>query len=75
MKRGTIVAFGEAPRLLPTFGYACSYRPTFLRYYLNRLAEWGFAIDSDLQDGIFRRYLGDTNDVGRGEILVRDQPE
>lgn len=75
MKRGTIVAFGEAPQLLPTFRYACSYQPTFLRYYLNRLAEWGFVFDQDLRDGIFRRYLGDMNDVGRGEILVRDKPE
>lgn len=75
MKRGTIVSFGEAPPLLPTFRYACSYQPTFLRYYLNRLAEWGLLFDQDLRDGVFRRYLGDMNDVGRGEILVRDQPE
>jgi formylmethanofuran dehydrogenase subunit C len=75
MKRGSIVAFGEAPRLLPTFRYACRFRPIFVRYYLSRLADWGFSVDQDLQDGTFRRYLGDMNDVGRGEILLRDQPE
>ncbi|GAB4244196.1 MAG: formylmethanofuran dehydrogenase subunit C [Thermoleophilia bacterium] len=75
MKRGTIVAFGDAPELLPTFRYACRFQPTFLRFYLHRLSEWGLPIDSGLVDGLFRRYLGDMNEVGRGEILVRDQPQ
>lgn len=75
MKRGTIVAFGEAPELLPTFRYACRFQPTFLRSYLGYLSEKGLSIDPDLMDSSFRRYLGDINDVGRGEILVRDQSQ
>ncbi|MHB0980175.1 MAG: formylmethanofuran dehydrogenase subunit C [Thermoleophilia bacterium] len=75
MKRGTIVAFGDAPELLPTFRYACRFQPTFLRFYLRRLSYSGLSIDSGLADGLFRRYLGDLNEVGRGEILVRDQPQ
>ncbi|MFH0915559.1 MAG: formylmethanofuran dehydrogenase subunit C [bacterium] len=75
MKRGSIVALGEAPELLPTFRYACRYQPAFLRFYARRLAEWGLPVDVDLMDGFFRRYVGDMNALGKGEILVHDQPE
>lgn len=74
MKRGTIVAFGEAPDLLPTFRCACRYEPVFLRCYARRLSEWDLFRDPHLTDGVFRRYVGDLNTVGKGEILVRDQP-
>jgi formylmethanofuran dehydrogenase subunit C len=73
MKRGTIVAFGETPALLPTFTYSCTYRPVSLRPYLRQLSAWGLAGEAELADGAFRRYLGDMNTVGKGEILIRDQ--
>jgi formylmethanofuran dehydrogenase subunit C len=72
MKRGTIVTFSDAPELLPTFRYACRFQPAFLRFYLRRMSEWGLSIDEDSMDGSFRRYVGDMNEVGRGEILIRD---
>ena len=75
MKRGTIVAFGEAPELLPTFRYACSYRPVFLQCYLRSLGATGLIKGSGLPDGEFRRYVGDMNSGGRGEVLVRDQSQ
>ena len=75
MKRGTIVAFGEAPELLPTFRYACSYRPVFLRCYLRDLEATGLVESPGLPDGEFRRYVGDMNSGGRGEVLVRVQPQ
>lgn len=75
MKRGTIVAFGDAPALLPTFRYACRFQPAFLRFYVRRLSDWGLDIDPGLADGLFLRYLGDMNGVGRGEVLVRDQSQ
>src|SRR5665647_58485 len=75
MKRGTIVAFGEAPELLPTFRYACSYRPVFLRCYLQSLEASGLIESPGLPDGEFRRYVGDMNSGGRGEVLVRDQSQ
>jgi len=75
MKRGTIVAFGEAPELLPTFRYACSYRPVFLRCYLRSLEASGLIASPGLPDGEFRRYVGDMNSGGRGEVLVRDQSQ
>lgn len=74
MKRGTIVALGGvADGLLPVFRYACSYRPSFLRYYLRRLREWGLPVTPDQMEGIFRRYAGDITTLGKGEILVYDQ--
>jgi len=75
MKRGTIVAFGEAPELLPTFRYACSYRPVFLQCYLRSLEASGLIESPGLPDGEFRRYVGDMNSGGRGEVLVRDQSQ
>ncbi len=75
MKRGTIVAFGEAPELLPTFRYACSYRPVFLRCYLQSLEASGLLDGRVLPDGEFRRYVGDMNSGGGGEVLVRDQSQ
>ena len=79
MKRGTVVAFGEAPALIPTFRYACTYRPVYLDVYLRRLREWGLLRDGDLEGadggGVFRRYVGDMNTVGKGEILIRDQSQ
>jgi formylmethanofuran dehydrogenase subunit C len=74
MKRGTIVALGgTADGLLPVFRYACSYHPTFLRFYLRRLREWGLPVTEEQVEGVFRRYTGDITAVGKGEILVYDQ--
>ncbi len=74
MKRGTIVALGGLEDgLLPTFRYACSYRPTFLRFYLLRLREWGLPVTEEQVEGVFRRYTGDVTTLGKGEILVYDQ--
>lgn len=81
MKRGTVVVFGEAPVLLPTFRYACTYRPVYLDVFLRRLRAWGLLGEGDLGGGngdgeaVFRRYVGDMNTVGKGEILIRDQSQ
>ena len=74
MKRGTIVVLGGlADGLLPTFRYACTYRPAFLRFYLRRLREWGLPVVQEQIEGLFRRYSGDITTLGKGEILVYDQ--
>jgi formylmethanofuran dehydrogenase subunit C len=75
MKRGTIVGFGEAPELLPTFRYACTYRPVFMQYYLRQLTEWGHLSENELDAEVFARYVGDLNAGGRGEVLLRDRSE
>lgn len=73
MKRGTIGLFaGGSPDMLPTFKYACTYRPTFLRLYLRHLAALGFAVPEGCLDAAYRRYCGDFLELGKGEILVRE---
>lgn len=71
--RGTIVAF-QPPELLPTFRYDCSYRPDFLRLIFQELQNQGFAVPASCSTGQYRRYSGDLNRLGKGEILVYDQP-
>jgi formylmethanofuran dehydrogenase subunit C len=72
MKRGTIVAFNP-PELLPTFRYDCVYQPGFLRLIIQSLRAHGVAIKDEYLTGSYRRYSGDLNALGKGEILVYDQ--
>lgn len=69
MSRGTIVAF-EPLTLLPTFLYACTYSPTFLRLYLNHLQELEVPIPTYSLGGPYQRFMGDTSGLGKGEILI-----
>ncbi|HKB11753.1 MAG TPA: formylmethanofuran dehydrogenase subunit C [Vicinamibacterales bacterium] len=69
MNRGTIVSLQPIP-LLPTFAYAASYNPTFLRLYARRLAAVGCRLPYDEGEGAYQRYTGDAAVPGRGEILV-----
>jgi formylmethanofuran dehydrogenase subunit C len=69
MIRGTVVSLIPL-RLLPTFSDACTYNPTFLRLYAKHLRTHGFAIPHEGQDGLYRRYTGDTSVPGKGEILI-----
>jgi formylmethanofuran dehydrogenase subunit C len=70
--RGTIVTF-RPPELLPTFRYDCSYRPPFLQLLFRDLKRQGWRSPDDCQNGSYRRYSGDFNRLGKGEILVYDQ--
>lgn len=74
MGGGTIVAFGEAEPPA-TSRYACTYTPVFPGDYLRELRKWGLAEEDGGVEGSFRRYLGDADSVGKGEIILRDQPE
>jgi formylmethanofuran dehydrogenase subunit C len=69
MVRGTIISLAPIP-LLPTFAYAASYNPTFLRLYGRHLQSLGFAIPYEERDGAYDRYSGDAAVPGRGELLV-----
>ena len=71
MKRGTIVAFGDATPMLPTFHYACTYRPVFLQMHLRALRDSGTLEATELTADTFRRFVGDMNTGGRGEVLIR----
>ncbi len=69
MFRGTIVSFRPL-KLLPTFAYASSYNPAFLRLYARYLANLGCSIPHAVEDGVFQRYAGDAAVPGKGEIFV-----
>jgi formylmethanofuran dehydrogenase subunit C len=69
MVRGTIVCLTPI-KLLPTFAFACAYRPTFLLLYAKKLQEHGFSLPPEGAEGAYRRYTGDSSVPGKGEILV-----
>jgi formylmethanofuran dehydrogenase subunit C len=68
MARGTIVSLTPIP-LLPTFAFASTYNPVFMRLYARHLATLGFTLPPEDQ-GSYRRYTGDTSIPGKGELLV-----
>ena len=70
MKRGSVVALGGAEPL-PTFTYACAYRPDFLRLYLRELADEGLAIEPAHLTALYQRWSGDAVELNRGELLIR----
>ena len=75
MRRGAIVAFGETPEPTSTFRFAGLDRPAFLSPCLPDLEDTGLAGCSWITEGEFRRYVGDIDRGGEGEVLVLDQPQ
>ncbi len=69
MSRGTIVSL-EPIRLLPTFQYACTYEPVFLRLLIKQLNDLSVSLSENFLDGQVLRYTGDSSGLGKGEILI-----
>jgi formylmethanofuran dehydrogenase subunit C len=70
MIRGTIISL-KSLKLLPTFPFACTYNPEFVRVYARHLEKTlGLTIPYDVTAGCYERYCGDTSVPGKGEILV-----
>ena len=69
MSRGTIVSLTPIP-LLPTFAYASTYNPTFLRLYAKELRAHGFSVPFEASDGAYLLYTGDAAVSDKGEILL-----
>ncbi len=69
MKRGTILSMHNAD-LLPTFSYACTYHPTYVRLYLAYIKKLGLTIDDAQLVGNYERWIGDAIELNRGEILL-----
>jgi formylmethanofuran dehydrogenase subunit C len=69
MRRGTIVSMSEV-KLLPTFAFACSYGPPFLRLYLRHLRGLGLPLADEQIEGRYARWAGDGLELRRGEILI-----
>jgi len=71
MRRGTLAFFADQPQLLPTFRAGGPCQPLFMRVYLRRLAELGYADSPELADATYEIHHGDLLNGGRGEVLVR----
>jgi formylmethanofuran dehydrogenase subunit C len=69
MKRGSIVSMRPA-QMLPTFSYACSYQPQFLRLYLLHLSRLGLPVTPAYLNGRYQRWSGDALEMNRGEVLL-----
>src|SRR5262245_45535841 len=69
MKRGSIASCHSAD-LLPTFSYACTYRPISLRLVLAHLRARGLGISHEQLVGRYRRWSGDGLEMNRGEVLL-----
>jgi formylmethanofuran dehydrogenase subunit C len=69
MRRGTIVAMSPVTPL-PTFAFACSFSPPFLRLYLRHLRALGLPLTDEQIEGRYARWSGDGLELRRGEILM-----
>lgn len=69
MRRGTIVSMHPA-EMLPTFAFACTFRPVILRLYLPYLRGLGLPITEAQVQGSYQRWCGDAIELSRGEILL-----
>jgi len=72
LKRGSIVS-GRPAEILPTFRYACAYRPVMLRLVLAHLRQRGLPVSDAQLRGRYRRWSGDAVETNRGEILLLEQ--
>jgi hypothetical protein len=69
-KRGSVVALGPVTPP-PTYFYACTCQPTYLRLLLTRLrSSYDLPVRPRHLNGFYRRYSGDMAESGKGEILA-----
>jgi len=71
MARGSIISMHPA-ELLPTFAYACTYSPLFLRLCLLHLGRLGLPVARSQVEGRYQRWCGDAVELNRGEVLLLD---
>ncbi|NLF72193.1 MAG: formylmethanofuran dehydrogenase subunit C [Candidatus Anammoximicrobium sp.] len=72
MRRGTIALLGTGtPPLLPSFRFACRYRPEVMALLLRHVRSLGFPPSAELDGSEFDLFNGDLIEGGRGELLVR----
>jgi formylmethanofuran dehydrogenase subunit C len=70
MKRGTLIFLNrERPPLLPTFRFACRYRPVVRTLILRRLRDSGLSLAADDERDV-ELYNGDLLEGGRGEVWL-----
>jgi formylmethanofuran dehydrogenase subunit C len=72
MRRGSLGFFGPTPPpMLPSFRFACRYRPLVMPMMFRQLRSYGFQVPDDLFTASFDLYNGDFIEGGRGEVLLR----
>lgn len=69
-RRGTIVVLGDYAGRPPSYELSCTYSPTFLDCFFERFRQWEWDLPGGVESGPYRRYVGDLNVNGKGEILV-----
>ena len=69
MHRGTIILL-QPSELLPSFYYNCAYRPGFWGLLYKELQQKGFNLPESYRGIQFKRYSGDAQKGGKGEILL-----
>ncbi len=70
VEAGVVVALGRITPP-PTYSYACTYQPGYLRLLLTRLRDgYGLPVRPRHLNGFYRRYSGDMAELGKGEILA-----
>ncbi|PYP38160.1 MAG: formylmethanofuran dehydrogenase subunit C [Gemmatimonadetes bacterium] len=69
MRRGSIVTMHPV-ELLPTFSYACTYAPLYLRLLLARLRRLGLPVADAQVSGRYQRWSGDAVELNKGEVLI-----
>ena len=69
MMRGTIVSLKPIP-IMPTFAYASTYTPSFMRLLARHLAGLGFTLPVEDAKGAYKRYNGDSSVPGKGELFI-----
>ncbi len=70
MKRGTIVTFGPALELPPSFRFACRFKPSILAVYAASLRALSFPVPSYLGESEVDCFRGDLLTGGRGEVFL-----
>jgi formylmethanofuran dehydrogenase subunit C len=71
MRRGTLGLFGRPhAHLLPTFHFACRYRPQVLLLLAERLRAQGFPFDLQALASPVDLFQGDFLEGGRGEVWM-----
>ena len=72
MRRGTIAFLGgESPPILPSFRFACRYRPEVMLLLLRHVRSCGFPLPDGTLAAGYDLFNGDLIEGGRGELLVR----
>ncbi|MGE4195263.1 MAG: formylmethanofuran dehydrogenase subunit C [Pseudodesulfovibrio sp.] len=69
-RRGTIVVLGDYAGPPPSYVLSCTYSPTFLDCFYKQFRQWEWDLPGGVESGLYRRFIGDQNVNGKGEILV-----